>query len=70
MNKKDFVENELSSLVRKAKSHLVRCEYIVEDVHDEYVIVHCENGYKYKICVTANSLIGIAEAVVTFVICK
>ena len=43
---------------------------ITEQPTGEYVIVTCENGYKYKINVTANSLAAIGEEVFTKMVCK
>lgn len=59
MDRKQFVEEELSRILRIAKPNLVRCEYVVDKVNGEIVYVHCENGYRYKICIEANSLAAI-----------
>ena len=47
-------------------------EYIARDWQPdgEWVVVTCDNGYQYKINVTANSLCAIAEAVFTEMSCK
>jgi hypothetical protein len=36
---------------------------VEEQPSGEFVIVHCANGYKYRVDVTANSLAAIAEEV-------
>ena len=38
--------------------------------HGEFVIVNCENGYKYEINVSGNSLAAIGEEVFTKMVCK
>ena len=47
-------------------------EYIEMDwrLDGEWVVVTCENGYQYKICVTADSLAAIAEEVFREMVCK
>jgi hypothetical protein len=77
-SKRAFVENHLSETLRAAKPNLVRCEYMlgaeanyraveldnslcIDDF--EYVVVTCENRYRYFVNVSANSLIAIATAV-------
>ena len=37
---------------------------------DEYVVVTCENGYRYEVNVSCNSLVAIAEAVFKQMACK
>ena len=37
---------------------------------ESYVLIHCENGYRYVINIDGNSLSATAEAVVSFIVCK
>jgi hypothetical protein len=73
MNKErmEFV-TKCGELLRMAKPHLVSCELkLGKDIppslnltlvpEDEYVVVTCDNGYSYKICVDGNSLSAIAS---------
>ena len=69
VEKKVFVEGVLSQLLHTCKPNLVRCEYEIWN-WDEVVTVHCENGYTYKVNVSANSLIAIAEAVISKMVHK
>lgn len=79
MDKKEFV-TKLGELLAIAKPNLVKCELVkgneieVSELNkayerympdDDYVLVTCENGYSYKINVTANSLSAIAQEVFT-----
>lgn len=74
MQKKNFVA-KLSEVLNMAKPHLT-CEYKLGEEIDknhtggEYVIVTCENGYQYKLNVSANSLAAIGEEVFTAMVCK
>lgn len=70
-NKIEFVD-ELEKLLRMAKPNLIKCEYLLgqqipENIgqysEDEYVVITCENGCKYYVNVTCNSLIAIANEV-------
>ena len=73
-NKVNFVQR-CGELLRIAKPHLVSCELMLgKDIplkpcahgyasEEEYVVVTCDNGYSYKICVEANSLAAIAGAI-------
>ena len=36
----------------------------------EWVVITCDNGYQYKVCVTGNSLAAIAEEVFYAMACK
>jgi hypothetical protein len=73
----EFVK-KCGEILKIAKPHLVRCELKlgkdIEDVQakrghpalhpeEEYVVVTCENGCTYNICVAANSLCAIASAI-------
>ena len=73
----DFVQ-KCGEVLHIAKPNLIRCELklgkdITKKAHDEtnyapddeYVVVTCENGFTYKICVEANSLNAIASAIFT-----
>jgi len=78
VNKADFV-TKCGELLAIAKPNLVRCDYRMgKDIdptatdkfvsqnfldEDEYVIVTCENGYKYYLLVTGNSLNAIASTI-------
>lgn len=77
MNKAKFVE-KCGELLNIAKPHLVSCKLVkgseikVSELmkqherympDDDYVLVSCENGHTYKICVEANSLAAIAEEI-------
>lgn len=59
MERKEFVEIELSRILRICKPNLVKCEYIQDPMYGELCKVHCENGYTYNICIEANSLSAI-----------
>ena len=66
LEKKAFVA-ELSKLLNIAKPHLT-CEFklgeeIDKDHGGEYVVVTAKNGYQYKIDVTCDSLVCVAEEV-------
>ena len=73
-NRVDFVK-KCGELLNIAKPHLINCELkLGKDIKtnpfetafaldEEYVVVLCDNGYTYKICVEANSLIAIATAI-------
>lgn len=43
---------------------------VTEQPTGEFVIVTCENGYQYKVNVTADSLAAIGEAVFSAMVCK
>ena len=43
---------------------------ITEQQEGEFVIVTCENGYQYKLNVSADSLAAIGEEVFTKMVCK
>jgi len=72
----DFVQ-KCGELLRIAKPNLISCELkLGKDIphkayepcyapDDEYVVVTCENGHTYKVCVEANSLNAIAVAIFT-----
>jgi len=72
VSRAEFVR-KLGELLNMAKPNLVSCELKQgKDIsdewetfvpEDEYVVVTCENGCTYKICVEANSLCGIANDV-------
>ena len=40
------------------------------DSDGDYVLVHCDNGYRYEINVSGNSLCAIAEDVFSQMVCK
>ena len=70
----DFVQ-KCGELLHIAKPNLISCELkLGRDIpvksfetgyapDEEYVVVTCENGYTYKICVEANSLAAIAAVI-------
>ena len=73
----DFIR-KCGELLRMAKPHLISCEMKlgkdIEDKYakfghpciipeDEYVVVTCENGFTYNLCVEGNSLCAIAEEI-------
>ena len=72
--KKEFVE-KLGEVLRLAKPNLVKCEYSLgKDIeprgeynqfidNDEFVLVYCDNGYRYTVNITANSLASIGYVV-------
>jgi hypothetical protein len=72
--KKEFVE-KLGEVLRLAKPNLVKCEYSLgKDIEprseynqfiddDEFVLVYCDNGYRYTVNITGNSHSAIAYAV-------
>ncbi len=59
MDRKQFVETELSRILKISKPNLVKCEYAHNSYGDEICKVHCENGYMYDIVIEANSLAAI-----------
>jgi hypothetical protein len=59
MEKKLFVEQELSRILSIAKPNFVKCEYVKDDIYGEICRIHCENGYTYDVCIEANSLSAI-----------
>ena len=77
----DFVK-KCGELLYIAKPNLLNCELkLGKDIpvkpyerdygpDDEYVVVTCDNGYTYQICVEANSLIAIATAIFTSMVHK
>lgn len=58
MDRKLFIEIELSRILNIAKPSLVKCEYLDEE-NGEVCRVHCKNGHTYDIRVEANSLAAI-----------
>ena len=58
MDRAEFVA-KCGELLAIAKPHLVKCEYFTR-YEEEFVQVTCENGHKYEINITANSLAAIA----------
>ena len=58
MDRKEFVEQTLSEILRMAKPNLVRCEHLEKD-EDEFCRVHCENGCSYDINISYDSLAAI-----------
>ena len=70
MDRKTFVNQELSKILRITKPHLVKCEYLENNAYGEICRVHCENGYTYDICIEANSLSAIVCDVFNKMICK
>lgn len=74
IQKKNFVA-KLSECLNLAKPHLT-CEYKLGEELDpnhpggEYVIVTCDNGYQYKLNVSASSLAAIGEEVFREMVCK
>lgn len=59
MERKKFVEEKLSEILRISKPNLVKCEYLHDSFGEEICRVHCENSYTYDVCITANSLSAI-----------
>lgn len=64
-----FVEKDLFFLLRAANSRISDTAYCKEN-GNETVIVTMENGYKYKIDVTGDSLLAVAQDVINFMIYK
>jgi len=72
MDKAEFVQ-KCGELLHISKPHMVRCDYFLgKDIspkstdyfdNDEYVIVTCENGCRYILIVTGNSLSSIAAEI-------
>lgn len=57
-------------VTRELKSGSVAYTPIDWQPDGEWVVITCENGYQYKINVTANSLAAVAEAVFCAMVCK
>lgn len=73
LEKKNFVA-KLNTAFNFAKPHLT-CEYFVgeeidKEVGGEYVVVTANNGYKYYVDVTCDSLAAIGEEVFRAMIAK
>ncbi len=66
MNKIDFVVNELQALLKAMNKKVEEVSWLEAFETEEFVVVKMNNGYKYKICVTADSLSGIAFDVIKF----
>lgn len=64
-----FVEKDLFFLLRAANSKISDTTYCKEN-GNETVIVTMENGCKYKIDVTGDSLLAVAQDVINFMIYK
>lgn len=62
MERADFVAL-LETMVKAAMSN-VKSLKLVECVDEEFVVVTCSSGAKYKICVTGNSLMALAHDVI------
>lgn len=62
---KDIPLTEKDVLV--SEMHGINSPY---DLAGDYVLVHCDNGYRYEINVSGNSLCAIAEEVFTKMACK
>lgn len=56
----DFVNNELSTCIAAAYSYIARVEWVDSDTVD----IVCNNGYRYHVCITADSESGILADVV------
>lgn len=66
MNKKQFVEYELSRVLRACNEDILACTY--ESINGaEYVTVLFKNNAKYHVDVTADSLIAILYDVVKLI---
>ena len=81
--KNDFVWDYLDPCLNAAKSHLSCAYYFGSEIElkpsekyhfilpeSEYVVVTCENGYRYFIDVSGNSLCSIAEETFRAMACK
>lgn len=67
----EFVR-KCGEVLKEAKPHLISCELkygkdiektaVGERLHpdEEYVVVNCDNGHAYNVCVDGDSLMGIA----------
>jgi len=64
MNKKNFVEFELSKMLRACNTDVRCCTYDKDLNGEEIVTVHMTNSAKYCINVTADSLICVVADVV------
>lgn len=62
-SKKLFVEGTLSETMSEGFSYINRLEFAVDNF-DEWVAIVCNNGYRYWVCVTGDSLSGIVVDVV------
>jgi hypothetical protein len=60
MDRKQFVEQELSRILKISKPNLVKCEYLQnEGINSETCRIHCKNGYIYDVSIGADSLCAI-----------
>lgn len=61
--KLNFVENFLKYFLMEIDSDIKDCTYFVDGRSEEFVSVHYQSGHKLKICVSADSFLGIAQDV-------
>lgn len=60
----DFVNNELSACVAAAAPYVARVEYVDEETAD----IVCNNGYRYHVCIAADSKAAIVQDVIAEVL--
>lgn len=65
MEKKQFVENELTRMLTACNKNIEKAEY-KSIGNDEFVVVTMVNAVSYKICVTCDSLISLVADVVRY----
>lgn len=65
MERKTFVETTLNETISAAFAYIDHIEYHAPTESDfEQVIIICNNGYRYWVCIEADSLGAIIEDVV------
>lgn len=53
--KNDFIDNELTALIKRVNPDVVKLEYEC-DLGEEFCIIHFNNGYEKRACITCDSL--------------
>lgn len=62
LNKMKFIHNQLSPLIKKIDSDIIRLVYFI-DRDDEFINIVFRGGYIKKVIVTADSLSAITKDV-------
>lgn len=62
-DKKKFIESKLSKVLREVDGDIESVRYVVQD-EEEYVVIRYRSGYRKRVCITADSKLGIIKDVV------
>ena len=60
MNKKQFVVNYLTPMLKALNERIDYCDYLITQYDSEYVEIVYQNGYRKRVNVTADSNYAIA----------